>query len=87
MPLVYNAACRDRHLFRQEWDAARLAAEAASRLREELEGVKKVCADRQDKLLESERQKPSAEAPLEVPQAPQTTTPQTLLTIWMPVDN
>ena len=54
---VYNTACRDRDLFRQERDAARLVAEAASRLRRELEGAKKVCVDLQDKLLESGRHK------------------------------
>ena len=52
-----NTACRDCDLFRQERGAARLAAEATSRLQRELEGAKKACVDLQDKLLESGRHK------------------------------
>ena len=39
--IVYREACRDRDQFRQERDAARLAAEAATRLKEELDTVKR----------------------------------------------
>ena len=67
MPLtVYREACRDRDQFRQERDAARLAAEAASRLMEELDTVKRQRDDLQAKLVDSERQRAGSEARPEV---------------------
>ena len=52
---VYREACRDRDQFRQEPDAARLAAEAASRLKEELHKVKRQRDDLQAQLVGCER--------------------------------
>ena len=63
---VYWEACRDRHQFRQERDAARLAAEAASRLKEELDTVKRQRDDLQAQLVDFERQRAGSEARLEV---------------------
>ena len=54
--IVYREACRDRDQFRQERDAARLAAEAATRLKEELDTVKRQRDDLQAKLVDAERQ-------------------------------
>ena len=63
---VCTAASRDRDLFRQEGDAARLAADTASRLKEELDVVKRQRTELQDKLLEAERQRAGLEARLKV---------------------
>ena len=65
---VCNTTCRDRNLFCQERDAARLAARATSGLQKEPEGVKMVCADLQDTLLKARRLKAGAEARLAVVQ-------------------
>ena len=66
--IVYREACRDRDQFRQERDAARLAAEAATGLKEEMDTVKRHPDDLQAKLVDAERQGAAAEARLEVPQ-------------------
>ena len=63
---VYREACRDSDQFRHERDAARLAAEAATRLKEELDTVKRQRDDLQAKLVDAERQGATAEARLEV---------------------
>ena len=63
---VYREACRDRDQFRQERDAARLVAEAATRLKEGLDTVKRQRDDLQAKLVDAERQGAAAEARLEV---------------------
>ena len=64
--IVYREACRDRDQFRQERNGARLAAEAATRVKEELHTVKRQRDDRQAKLVDAERQGAAAEARLEV---------------------
>ena len=64
--IVYREACRDRDQFRQERDAARLATEAATRLKEELDTVKRQRDDLQAKLVDPERQGAATEARLEV---------------------
>ena len=64
--VVYREACRDRDQFRHERDAACLAAEAATRLKEELDTVKRQRDDLQAKLVDAERQGAAAEARLEV---------------------
>ena len=64
--IVYREACRDRDQFRQERDAARLAAEAATRLKKELDTVKRQRDDLQAKLVDAERQGAATEARLEV---------------------
>ena len=63
---VYREACRDCDLFRQERDAARLAAEAASRLKEELDTIKRQRDDLQAQLVDSELQRAGSQARLEV---------------------
>ena len=63
---VYREACCDRDEFRQERDAARLAAEAASRLKEELDTVKRQRDDLQAQLVDFGRQRAGSEARLEV---------------------
>ena len=69
MPItVYWEACRDRDQFRQGRDAARLAAEAASLLKEELDTVKRQRNALQAQLVDAERQRAGSEARLEVPQ-------------------
>ena len=64
--IVYREACPDRDEFRHERDAARLATEAATRLKEELDTVKRQRDDLQAKLVEVERQGATTEARLEV---------------------
>ena len=64
--IVYRETCRDCDQFRQERDAARLAAEATTRLKEELDTVKRQRDDLQAKLVDAERQGAAAEARLEV---------------------
>ena len=51
----------DRDEFRHERDAARLAAEAASRLKEELDTVKRHRDDLQAKLVDAKRQRAAIE--------------------------
>ena len=63
---VYREACRDCDRFRQEQDAAHLTAEAATRLREELDTVKRQRDALQAKLVDTERQGAAAEAHMEV---------------------
>ena len=63
---VYREACRDRDQFRQEQDAAGLAAEAASRLKEELDTVKRQRDDLHAQLVDSERQQAGSEVRLDV---------------------
>ena len=63
---VYREGCRDRDHFRQERDVARLAAEAASRLKEELDTVKRQRGDLQAQLVDSERHRAGGETRLEV---------------------
>ena len=63
VPMVlYNAACGDRDLFCHKREDLWLAAEAASRLQEEMERVKKGDTNLQDELLECEHQKACTEA-------------------------
>ena len=64
--MVYREACRDRDQFGQEQDAARLAPEAATRLEEGLDTVKRQRDDLQAKLVDAERQGVTAEARQEV---------------------
>ena len=60
---VYREACRDQDQFRrQERDAARPAAEAASRLKEELDTVKRQRDDLQAQLVDCDRQRAGSEA-------------------------
>ena len=68
---VYREACRDRDQFRHERDVACLAAEAATRLKEELHTVKRQRDDLQAKLVDADRQGATAEARLEVLQRSQ----------------
>ena len=63
---VYWEACCDRDQFRHERDAACLATEAATRLKEELDTVKRQRDDLQAKLVDAECQRAAAEARLEV---------------------
>ena len=67
MPMaVYREACRDRDQFRHERDAARPAAEAATRLKEALDTVKRQRDDLQAKSVDAARQGGAAEARREV---------------------
>ena len=59
---VYREACRDREQFRHERDAARPAAEAATRLKEELDTVKRQRDDLQAKFVDAVRQGAAAKA-------------------------
>ena len=63
---VCREACCDRDQFCQERDAARLAAEAASRLKEELDTVKRQRDEQQAQLVDSERKRAGSEARPEV---------------------
>ena len=63
---VYREACHDRDHFRHEQDVARLAAEAASRLKAELDTVKRQRDDLQAKLVDARGQRVASEAHLEV---------------------
>ena len=63
---VYREACRDREQFRQERNAARLAAEAASRLKEEMDTVKRQRDDLQAQLVDSACQRAGSKARLVV---------------------
>ena len=65
---VYREACRDGDQFRQERDAVRLAAEAAYRLKEEPDTVKRQRDDLQARLVDCERQRAGSDARLQVRQ-------------------